>query len=127
MSYPKDLDDMAYEVHEVNVANGWFEEDRSFGDMIALLHSECSEALEAYRSWKLEDASRRECEARRRHNPEEDHSHQCKPEGVGSELADVFIRVLDMAYRYKIDLHSEYNRKIAYNRTRGYKHGGRTL
>ncbi len=106
-----DLNEWMDEVHEVNVANGWFEEERSFGDMVALLHSEASEMLEAYRSWKLADAT----------------IPGRKPEGVGSEAADVLIRLLDMAYRYGFDLEFEYRRKVAHNRTRGYKHGGRTL
>lgn len=50
-----------------------------------------------------------------------------KPEGVGSELADTLIRLLDTADVFGIDLGFEYERKVAYNRTRSFQHGGRTL
>lgn len=43
------------------------------------------------------------------------------------KLADVFIRLLDMVDVYDFDLEAEYERKMAYNRTRPYRHGGRTL
>lgn len=47
--------------------------------------------------------------------------------GVASEFADVLIRLLDECYRHDVDLEAEYERKMAYNRTRAYRHGGRTL
>ena len=100
--------DMTSEIREVNEANGWFDTERSFGDDIALLHSEVSEAYEAWRQWGTRDAT-----------------HAGKPEGVGSELADVLIRTLDTAYRAGVDLEAEYRRKIAFNRTCGYHHGGK--
>lgn len=42
----KDLCRIAYEDAK---AKGWYEQDATFGDRIALCHSELSEALEAYR------------------------------------------------------------------------------
>ncbi|WP_254664438.1 hypothetical protein [Paenibacillus polymyxa] len=36
--------------HENAVNKGWYEEPRSFGDVIALTHAELSEALEDYRN-----------------------------------------------------------------------------
>lgn len=36
----EDLNEFAREVHENAVAHGWWEEDRSFGEIIALCHSE---------------------------------------------------------------------------------------
>lgn len=129
MGYPsfgKSIEDMTDEVRKVNVDHGWRTGSNTFGDYVALLHSEASEALEAYRDWRTDDASRKVCETKRRHESE-DPSHLCKPEGVGSEFADVLIRLLDTCDVYGIDLAREYERKIAYNRTRPYQHGGRTL
>lgn len=115
----KSLAEMKAEVANVNQANGWFNDDRTFGEDIALIHSEVSEALEAYRQWEFQDMT-----------PtfgDENTRGWAKPEGVGSEFADVLIRLLDSCFRAGIDLEFEYERKIGYNRTRGYKHGGKKL
>lgn len=50
-----------------------------------------------------------------------------KPEGVGSEAADILIRLLDFVGRYEIDLLWEVERKLAFNRTRGHRHGGKRV
>lgn len=99
----------------------------TFGDYIALLHSEASEALEAYRDHRLADATE-VCTSEGGEGGCDIHGHvPTKPEGVGSELADVFIRLLDMADVFGLDLEREVDRKIAYNATRAYQHGGRTV
>ena len=49
---------------------------------------------------------------------------ELKPEGIPSELADVIIRVLHIAAFHKIDLATTIKNKLAFNRTRGIKHGG---
>lgn len=120
------LSDMAVEVYDVNVAHGWFDSDRTFGDGIALLHSEVSEALEAFRDWGTDDATQYVLPGRGDQGQDLVVANP-KPEGVGSEFADVLIRLLDMCTRYNIDLDAEYQRKLAFNRTRSHRHGGRAL
>jgi NTP pyrophosphatase (non-canonical NTP hydrolase) len=122
----KSLAEMAEEVREVNELNGWWPTDRTFGDAIALLHTEVSEAMEAFRRWGTDDVTE--------YNPAtavDDGNGGViftkKPEGVGSEFADILIRLLDMAKEHGIDLEAEYERKISHNRVRGWKHGGKKL
>lgn len=50
-----------------------------------------------------------------------------KPEGVPSELADVLIRVFDIADAYSIDLADALIAKLNHNATRGLHHGGKAL
>lgn len=106
-------------VKRVNVANGWFTENRSFGEDVALLHSEVSEMLEAYRTWGVMDPNDGDVQ-----NAD---GSLIKPEGIGSEAADVLVRLLDTCYRYNINLGHEFYKKMRYNETRGFRHGGKVL
>lgn len=107
----KTILEMTLEVQTLNKEKGWYDEYRSFGDGCALLHSEISEAFEAYREIGMEERTR----------------ESGKPDDVPSELADILIRLVDEAARHGIDLEAEYERKMAYNRTRPYRHGGKKL
>ena len=120
------------EVYAVNQSNGWFDDSRTVGDDIALLHSEVSEAFEAYRDWGLGDMTDEKCKYQSDGEPAHSESkllgmHLCKPEGFGSELADILVRLLDTSRRHGIDLGHEFWRKLDYNRTRGHKHGGKRV
>lgn len=108
----KSLADMQAEVKEWCIAKGWYDKPVDFGLAMALLHSEVSEALEAWRVWQFMDATDIAQEG-----------ELPKPEGVGSEFADVLIRLLDDCARFGIDLEEEYARKMSYNWTRSYRHG----
>lgn len=50
-----------------------------------------------------------------------------KPEGIGIELADALIRILDLAECLEIDLEECVSIKQAFNEGRTWLHGGRTL
>lgn len=140
------LADLADAVKEVNVTNGWYEEGRTFGDEIALLHSEVSEALEEFRAGRIEicfrgpdkgiysaeQVNRMVADGRLNFDPDSllvtlPTGSAFKPEGVPSEAADILVRLLDFTDRYGIDLGLEFRRKLAFNRTRGHKHGGKAL
>lgn len=106
-------------------------EGHEFHAYIALLHSEASEALEAFRDKVWSET----CFATGAEGTPEGHNIQCsgkphnhpKPVGVGPELADVFIRLIDMCDMWGIDLDAEVERVMAYGWTRPYQHGGRIL
>lgn len=180
----KTLAEMAAEVDAYCQDKGWREDEISFREAMALLHTEIAEASDAWRRWGTADATGYT------HSRTEDGSQVAvKPEGVGSEFADIFIRLLDdcvifgvdldvhlarhfglyalsdsflenmdalhgmvtgaslqwsmgdgdhreqfaailvflrqLCEVYGIDLEAEYERKMAYNRTRSYRNGGK--
>lgn len=97
---------------ETSDTKGWHAGTRSLPEELALIHSEVSEALEAYRdNLPMRDIV----------------NIDGKPEGVAIELADVMIRVADTCMERGIPLEDAIKAKLAYNKTRPYRHGGKTL
>jgi NTP pyrophosphatase (non-canonical NTP hydrolase) len=89
----------------IAVSKGFWDEPRNDGEMIALMHSELSEALEALRApntmsakipifYELEE-----------------------------ELADAVIRIAEYAYARELRLGPAIISKMIYNMHRSYKHG----
>lgn len=101
------------EAHALANEKGWHDLPRTTGDMIALCHSELSEALEVLRDPNMALTTIIKVGG--------------KPEGFPIELADLLIRVADMAELYGIDLEEAIHVKMEYNRTRPYRHGGKIL
>lgn len=92
----KSLAEMTAEIVENNTRLGWYENCATFPEAMALLHSEVSEALEAWRVWGTKDATKTPWSF----NDQPGEVHPPKPEGVGSEFADILIRLLDDAYLF---------------------------
>lgn len=103
------INDLVKSAHENSVNHGFWEKDKNFGEVIALMHTELSEAYEEYRNHKNVDETYYEKDG--------------KPCGVPSELADVVIRVFDFCGGANIDLEKIILEKMEYNKTRPYKHG----
>lgn len=96
---------MAGYVHEIAIDKGWWDSERSDGEIIALMHSELSEALEGLRHGNLQSE----------HIPEFSE--------VEEELADVIIRIMDYSKRRGYRVGDAIVEKINFNSTRPYKHG----
>ena len=94
-------------VNQIATDKGFWEKDRNDAEMIALMHSELSEALEAIRHEGYELVS----------------EHIPNYNRVAEEMADVVIRVLDFCEARNIDLGSAIVAKMEFNITRPYKHG----
>ncbi len=112
IDYPVMLNPLASALHQVAKDKGWYDNgDRNIGELIALIHSELSEALEEARNKKFET-----------YYPD---PILGKPEGFAIEIADVLIRILDMCAYLKIDIEKALQEKINYNATRTHRHGGK--
>jgi len=98
---------MAAAVHNNAADHGWWDTERNDGEMIALMHSELSETLEAIR----------------RGNPNDDHCPEFCSAVV--EFADVLIRVMDTCHQRGWPLAEAILAKHEYNVKRPYKHGGK--
>jgi NTP pyrophosphatase (non-canonical NTP hydrolase) len=115
----------------------WDEPVRTFGDQIALMHSELSEALEEFRKFGLQPGMM--CYRWRSQSPSGagsfveqvavtmEKGDKGKPEGIAAEFADVIIRIADTCQQYGIPLQTAIELKMAYNKTRPHKHGGKII
>lgn len=127
------LNDLAQQINKTARDHGFWEADRNFGEMLALIHSEVSEALEEHRSgnpnvWYMHG---KDCalatgavqQLRSSIQPFAGCSCTPKPEGTAVELADALIRILDTMHSLDVDIDKVVAEKMAYNDSRPYKHG----
>jgi hypothetical protein len=105
------LNQVMRQLMEVNVAKGWNDdiEQRSEGDWAALNHTEISEAYESFRNGE----------------PPVWIAPSGKPEGAAVEYIDCLYRILHWFSVHGIDPDEVFEMKLAYNRTRPYRHGGK--
>lgn len=94
-------------VHDIAKEKGWWDKERNDGEIIALMHSELSEALEGLRHGN---------------KPSE---HIPEFSAVEEEYADVVIRIMDHASARGYDIANAILAKIEYNVGRERMHGGK--
>lgn len=103
------LNELAKEINDWAVGQGFYEHERNFGELLMLICSEAAEALEEHRDGRPFD--------------EIYYKTNNKPEGIPVELADILIRVLETMYHYNIDIDKVVREKVDYNKTRPFKNG----
>jgi NTP pyrophosphatase (non-canonical NTP hydrolase) len=93
------IDELVREAHGTALDKGWWVFERRPLEVHALIHSEIAEATEALRDGKI---------------------------GLeAEELADAIIRIADYFGYRKWDLSQVIATKMAHNRTRSFRHGGK--
>lgn len=109
--------------HKIAREHGWWDENESIGQKIALMHSELSEALEEARDGRPgEYVLAAENDELYLEKDREKFAGR-KPEGVYVELVDCVIRIFDYLGHEGADVEAIMAEKCAYNETRPYRHG----
>lgn len=126
----KNLNELAVLIHKNNIDKGFYEKEKNIGEMLCLIHSEVSEALEADRkehyavkSWNMENNVSSldfENETDRLYFMQE--FQVAIKNSFEDELADIIIRVLDLCAFKKIDIEKHIALKMKYNSLREKYH-----
>jgi NTP pyrophosphatase (non-canonical NTP hydrolase) len=98
---------------------------RNFGEVMALITSEISEAFEAYRDGDDQTKIKYQYKDGDVVSGFVRNGELGKPEGIAAELADTLIRIFDYCGAYGVPLGEALIRKHAYNLTRPHRHGGK--
>lgn len=118
------FNEKALEIYEANKLKGFWDEgkNKNFAEIIALIHSELSEALEAHRKNYWADRERFNVGLEIGPGFKSVFEESIKS-SVEDEIADTIIRLLDTCGGFGIDIDFHIEQKLKYNSLRPYKHG----
>lgn len=122
--FVREFEQVQLNAFRVNLANGWWDDRTTILticqtagidfqphlaiELIGLMHTELSEAVEAAR----------------KHDPDTWGNHT-KKDTLVRELAGTVVRIMDMSEYFGLPLAQAIEAEIEANRTRGFRHGGK--
>ena len=119
------LNEISKQVYEANKLKGFDVKKENIGQTLCLIHSEISEALEAIRKDKkasLMAFDYREEDRETDLDFQSDFTALIK-DTFEDEIADTFIRLMDLVGALEIDIDRHIELKRRFNSLREYKHG----
>ena len=119
------LNEISKQVYEANKLTGFDVKNENIGQTLCLIHSEISEALEAIRHDKKASLMAFDY---REEDRETDLDFQSDFTAIikdtfEDEIADTFIRLMDLVGALEIDIDRHIELKRKFNSLREYKHG----
>jgi NTP pyrophosphatase (non-canonical NTP hydrolase) len=93
------IENLMAQCHGASRANHWWDKERNVGELLCLIHSEISEALEGYRKDAKDE-------------------HITQQASITVELADALIRIFDLAGGLRLNLGTCFAEKFCYNQMR---------
>lgn len=117
------INKLAKKVHQNAKDHGFFDGEKNIGEMLCLIHSEVSEALEADRKGRKCEHNIKVVNSWTSNNDFQNSFRENVKDTFEDELADIMIRVMDLAEYKGIDLEQHIEAKMRFNSLREFKHG----